>query len=345
MDKKRKRKCCKVFALVVLVFLISTIILFAVFWRPVSCALKFQAMSINATEYENLAKLLSNESVLTYPYAGTYVGLDNIFEYVQFGQMTSPYLKNLIVLEQVPTWLEYNWKERTCTFAVNFVSEFETDNDNSIHSKFRVGTMTKVKFNAIHKKVETFDLHYSSDFLKYYVEEVLSSYRTKQFICDTLSQNCSDIHKINESPTREVCIENLRKLPTLTNGSYIDGLSLGCRVIHSQFARNNPKHCPHISFIPVKDDFGDIKCQVSKKLNLNDYFSEKDFNLFYKLLESKEIDPKVGYKIVCSDSLEWILPGTETSGCSWVAEDPVERCKNEEAKIACRASCDIKCTP
>lgn len=62
--------------------------------------------------------------------------------------------------------------------------------------------------------------------------------------------------------------------------AYFDGKSQGCRSLHDDFALHNSKHCPHISFVLVKDDEGAMKCQISSKINVLDLFDREDIDQF-----------------------------------------------------------------
>jgi len=44
------------------------------------------------------------------------------------------------------------------------------------------------------------------------------------------------------------CVKQLKEMPIFTDGYWIDGKDYGCRVLHSVLAKENPRHCPHLSF-------------------------------------------------------------------------------------------------
>lgn len=127
-----------------------------------------------------------------------------------------------------------------------------------------------------------------------------------EFICDTIVNTCDDTAssrralkkgkdkktsknktskktKDTPKPTEiETCVRKLKKLPGFDSGAltYIDGNSIGCRVLHSVYARANPMHCPHITFEGEADLNGKIKCEKSKQTSLTDLFTPKQLGLF-----------------------------------------------------------------
>jgi hypothetical protein len=51
-------------------------------------------------------------------------------------------------------------------------------------------------------------------------------------------------------------------------------------MLHSVFASTNDKHCPHISFVPVADSSGSLKCQESAGLLPGDTVTDQDMQAF-----------------------------------------------------------------
>jgi len=97
-------------------------------------------------------------------------------------------------------------------------------------------------------------------------------------ICGIMKDNCQKIYELNNL-TMSTCQSKYDSLPAIGEDSYLDGKTKGCRVIHSIFAATNPKHCPHLSFIPQKDIDGVIKCQKSYNQQLTDFFSQYEQDL------------------------------------------------------------------
>ena len=77
--------------------------------------------------------------------------------------------------------------------------------------------------------------------------------------------NCSDTAAFNNLTSSEECIEKFNAIPTVFTGTNhgFDGYDKGCRLLHAAFAIENPDHCAHVSFAPMADPKGRIKCQAS----------------------------------------------------------------------------------
>lgn len=95
------------------------------------------------------------------------------------------------------------------------------------------------------------------------------------------------------------CQGELAVLPTFSEGVYFDGNSMGCRALHAVLAETNPsKHCAHISFEPMEDPLGRIKCQESELTDPMDLFDEDDMSFYKKFCEDRGVDPLVGYALL-----------------------------------------------
>ena len=95
------------------------------------------------------------------------------------------------------------------------------------------------------------------------------------------------------------CVQDLAALPAVEEpGKKFDGLSQGCRGLHAVFAETNPEnHCAHISFTPVEDPKGRIKCQDSSSEGVQpeDLFDEGDLNRFSQFCIEHGLDPALAH--------------------------------------------------
>jgi len=100
----------------------------------------------------------------------------------------------------------------------------------------------------------------------------------RQNICKIMRDSCAPIWEMNfEEADRTIpnCVQEMAKLDPAQTATfnavnlegYIDGNTSGCRTLHAAFAEKNPFHCPHISFMPVADPAGGIKCQDETTAN------------------------------------------------------------------------------
>ena len=101
-------------------------------------------------------------------------------------------------------------------------------------------------------------------------------------------RSCSEISAI---------AKRLAELPASEGPlSHVDGNSQGCRALHSVFATLNPGlHCAHLSFDPMQDPNGQIKCQQTKQVKPTDLFAKDDFMLLSDFSLRNDIDPEVGH--------------------------------------------------
>jgi len=96
-------------------------------------------------------------------------------------------------------------------------------------------------------------------------------------VCGTMQANCGDTWAENGLESIEGCTTRLDALPVSEGDGYVDGNSKGCRVLHAVFASENSDHCPHLSFEPMTDVNGKIKCQVSANNSPDELFNDVDF--------------------------------------------------------------------
>lgn len=98
-------------------------------------------------------------------------------------------------------------------------------------------------------------------------------------ICKLMENKCGDIYKYNNL-TQQTCQEKWDALPINEEGALIDGNSKGCRIVHAAMAALNKKHCPHLSFLPVEDVDGKVKCQESGMRSPLDVFTQWELDKF-----------------------------------------------------------------
>lgn len=97
--------------------------------------------------------------------------------------------------------------------------------------------------------------------------------------CTVLEENCPFVWEFNEFEDQEDCLDAMETLP-ITEGIYADGLSQGCRWIHSVFASENLSHCPHISFRPLNDHNGQKICQHSDFTTVESVFTAGELSFY-----------------------------------------------------------------
>jgi len=94
--------------------------------------------------------------------------------------------------------------------------------------------------------------------------------------CNTLRDFCPEVYEAN-GLDEETCLSKWDELPD--NSDSLQGNTKGCRLYHASFAKENDKHCPHLSFMPMEDYHGNIKCQNPTDDPKENMFTAYDFSL------------------------------------------------------------------
>lgn len=98
-------------------------------------------------------------------------------------------------------------------------------------------------------------------------------------VCSIMEENCEEVWAENAYENQTECQASVDALPA-ADGIFVDGLSQGCRWLHSVFAVTNKDHCEHISTIPLEDVNGNIKCQNSAGNEITSVFSAAEISFF-----------------------------------------------------------------
>eukprot|EP00594_Rhizosolenia_setigera_P017848 CAMPEP_0178957862 /NCGR_PEP_ID=MMETSP0789-20121207/11196_1 /TAXON_ID=3005 /ORGANISM="Rhizosolenia setigera, Strain CCMP 1694" /LENGTH=179 /DNA_ID=CAMNT_0020640251 /DNA_START=63 /DNA_END=602 /DNA_ORIENTATION=+ len=102
-------------------------------------------------------------------------------------------------------------------------------------------------------------------------------------VCGIMEENCEDVWTENAFANQTECQATVDSMPKIEGEGYADGRTQGCRWLHSVFAKENERHCPHISTIPLEDSDGSIKCQESQAKIESDLFSEAELDFIYDI--------------------------------------------------------------
>jgi hypothetical protein len=135
--------------------------------------------------------------------------------------------------------------------------------------------------------------------LRIFFDVFLNSANTRQYICGVINGVCASTLNIPENASNLTCEEQLQTLPSTEGQYYVDGKSSGCRALHAVFAATNPvNHCAHLSFAPLADPQGNIKCQSSKGKLPSSLFTENELQIYQDFAVSVGIDPVIGHTYV-----------------------------------------------
>jgi len=232
-------------------------------------------VGVDLFDFDNYDQWFDDESTMTLPQTGTYTGPTDIAEYVAFVQ--AEYFVNYRNACEYPAYLFTKATSEECKVLFAYSSRVDF-NPNITAGGLTVETLQGFEISysvtsATTVLINTAKVYYPEAYLEYFFTEVFSTDLTGGYVCDIMEEKCSDTFALNDL-TSDTCRSTLKSLPlTDEPGSYIDGNSQGCRSLHAAFAKDNSNHCPHLSFTPETDVFGNIKCQESSFLDPEVVFS------------------------------------------------------------------------
>ena len=70
-----------------------------------------------------------------------------------------------------------------------------------------------------------------------------------------------------------------------------------CRKLHAEFAATNAHHCAHLSFKPMADPTGKVKCQKSAQLQVSDLFSNDELAAFTTFAAEVGFEPDQHWRL------------------------------------------------
>lgn len=253
---------------------------------------------LDFSNFERYNQYFRNDSIVELAQAGEYQGAANIQEYVQFAFAgNSPYLLQGDTSKRRFSAQFLNHQNGICEFRMLFKFQYVL-NPNATAAPlfpFELVDMVRLSLHRTELYFPRINIFYTNDFLRLFFDEALNSEPTRRYICeDVMAGPCAS--QLNVTNTT-ACINTLNTLPT-TEGSdhYIDGNSQGCRALHAVLASTNPsQHCAHLSFTPLLDPNGNIKCQASKGRSPTDLFTESDFTALRHFAVKHGIDPDLGH--------------------------------------------------
>jgi len=274
---------------------------FYFFGRPlfpiIQCGLAYVFLGFDILDFDTYAKVFRDDSVAQVAQSGSYQGASNIEEYIRFASAeTSAYLTR--DQEEQTTRskiLGFNSDTKQCEFlAVNtFDFFFDPTTTKAGTPSFTHLNMVRVYLDYKERYITRLNVYYHHEFLGLLFGDILSSENTRRYLCeDVIGGACSDIVNVTDD-----CEGNLALLSGVEGPlSYFDGDTQGCRALHSVFAATNPvNHCPHVSFDPMEDPQGRIKCQTSQGVLPSELFTEQDFAEYRDFANSVGIDPDLGH--------------------------------------------------
>ena len=124
-------------------------------------------------------------------------------------------------------------------------------------------------FNTIDiSKVYVF---YEEPYLEEFTGVITNTNQTRDFVCTTMRDKCSDIWELNGLSTIEECTAKLQALPATEEKADFSGNTQGCRVLHAAFAAENQICRSTFTFDKIVVCSGELplrtRCNMPRKKN------------------------------------------------------------------------------
>uniref|UniRef100_A0A7R9Z3G6 SnoaL-like domain-containing protein n=1 Tax=Pseudictyota dubia TaxID=2749911 RepID=A0A7R9Z3G6_9STRA len=271
-----------------------------------ACLAALQLSEFNPADIENYHRWWSPDGFVVVAETGTYEGMDSVKEYMSYGTGNNGvyFAWSMEEGSRVPIVLSAGVGDCEVAFVSTFVYDFNepAEEQYTKGGKISATVMGIYKFsysdliitgtepltgsaNIVIEKLRGF---YPKTFWKI-VAELFDTKAFKKLLCKTMRKSCRSVWNGNDYCPRD-CKADLRAMPP--TDKYANprketfdwrGTSIGCRQLHLAFVVDgNPKHCAHISGIPMRDSDGVIKCQDGNSQVLpEDLFSTEELSLAY----------------------------------------------------------------
>lgn len=277
--------------------------------HTISCA-KALERKIDMNAQKGPVALYNNESVLTLLQAGQYNGTDDILDYLQFSSPTKnefAMLWNFCELENTQT-LEINQVDDTsCDVTVTAVATAEVnskflkkDLDAYFSYDFVFGRRLRFRHDILDTAIVGENIFLPPDLIDDVYMNELNSVAMSTETCLLQESICPEYFKYNNYSDILDCVEKFETLPIVSESDAglrtVDGNSTGCRNLHASMTVLNPDiHCAHLSFYPMADPKGKVKCSNSSNFALDNYFSDNDVLLFKQAALASGIESNIYY--------------------------------------------------
>jgi hypothetical protein len=247
------------------------------------CGLALQNSGFNLFDISLYSQWFDDESILSLSMTGFYQGPASIAEYVNFVNYFPNYYRP-VEGQTIPFSVDGN----KCTFLSGIVNSLITATNESadavvgLRLQFTITDDQNIA-NPQSITMNRVELNYPSGFMEYLFGTLLRTQAMAEEICTIQRTHCFDQFKLEncyDPVSIDECVNDVLSLPGVEDGGFIDGKSMGCRVLHQSFVPVNAAHCPHISFIPKYDENCFLKCQESKKKFAEDFFLEEELQFF-----------------------------------------------------------------
>jgi len=239
---------------------------------------------------------------------GPFLGKDAILEYMLGGSDAGPFYASPPEIGAIEfTLQEYDYDAGICSFlALSSIQQTTNPANTAAQVTIRSATMTKMKMDLAHGYWKSQDFYLGRDFWDVGLRDMQDSDNTRAFVCSVMTTECAEILALSGDDFAN-CTARLEELPFVTASPVDDGVfsfqldSLGCRSLHAAFAKVRPEqHCAHISFEPMVDPDGKVKCQEDSGplYRHSDLFTTEDVAAFEAFMTANGFDPESGIEYI-----------------------------------------------
>ena len=274
----------------------------SILFARVRCLLAAQRTGFNLGDFNNYPKWFRNDSIVELAQAGVYQGVANIEEYVKFAyDEFSPYLN--CCEESLGRKIRFiGYENGQCEFLSLYTQNIRLNPSTTAAPSETVQFLggLKIYLDFEQRYFKRFNVFFTDDFLRIFIGVFLNSENTQRYVCGVADGVCASTLNVTANANNLTCEEQLLTLPAADGGKYyIDGKSQGCRALHAVFAATNPMiHCAHLSYTPLEDPNGSIKCQTSKGTLPSSLFTERELQMLKDYATSKGLDPELGHNYI-----------------------------------------------
>lgn len=225
----------------------------------------------------------AEDAELALPQAGkAYTGFKDSSEYIAF--IYSVFIKHFLPIAPPMMMSMLTDDSKTCYIAATSKRQISLNESYYDDGCLEFVTGYSFKFNLTadesYISVTNASIFFPGDFFGDFFGHALHD-KVSDYVCSVMENTCEEVWKFNNLTDQESCKEQFLALE-IGHGdiNWFDGNSQSCRVVHATFAEENPTHCPHISFVPMVDINGHIKCQTSAGLTPSDLFTAEQLDFF-----------------------------------------------------------------
>jgi len=259
------------------------------------CLVRFAVLRFDIMNFDKYPTYFRNNSQAILAESGSYIGEDSIKEYVEFGSDKSPYFSRADIAKTSIRFRGYNKETGQCEFLALYKLSRTTRPEVTIGEiSYQAAIMVKLFYDLSEHYITGIHFFYPYDYIiKAFFGYIVNSPKTREYICSVMSGACAGMIDATND-----CVGNLAAITAIDTNGQVVGNSQGCRALHAAFAATNSHHCPHLSFTPMADYNGKIKCQSNGDITPNSLFEPEEFEIYGRFATRMGFDPKIGHNIV-----------------------------------------------